>query len=95
MMATATLTTSTAGTSSTGTPTSLWSAAELDTLHLGHGTAVAGIAALLIASHPSWSAAEVAEQIRTTAKPALFDTRPEVEGGLGAGVVDFAAAVTE
>jgi hypothetical protein len=56
---------------------------------------VAGIAALLIASHPSWSAAEVAEQIRTTAKPALFDTRPEVEGGLGAGVVDFAAAVTE
>jgi hypothetical protein len=54
---------------------------------------VAELAALLIASRPSWSAAEVAEQIRSTARPALFDTRPEIEGGLGAGVVEYAAAL--
>ena len=56
---------------------------------------VSGLAALLFTAHPTWSAAEVVEQILSTTRPALFDTRPEAEGELGTGVVDFNAAISE
>jgi subtilisin family serine protease len=56
---------------------------------------VAGLAALEVAAHPTWSPAEIVQQIRATASPIRLDRRPGLEGGLGAGVVDFAAAVAE
>lgn len=54
---------------------------------------VAGLAALLKSEHPTWSADELVEHIRSTATPASFDGRSDVEGQLGAGVVSFAGAL--
>ena len=56
---------------------------------------VAGLAAMLIAVHPEWTPEEVVARMKVTAKDVKFDTRPELEGLLGAGVVDFWGAVGE
>ena len=56
---------------------------------------VAGLTAMLVAVHPEWSSEEVMGRMQGTAGEVRFDTRPELEGLLGAGVVDFWGAVGE
>jgi subtilisin family serine protease len=56
---------------------------------------VAGLAALLLAAHPEWGVEEVTSHLDRSAAPVRFDARPEAEGLLGRGVVDFAAALAE
>jgi subtilisin family serine protease len=53
---------------------------------------VAALAALLISDHQEWSVDEVVARIRSSATPASFDGRPDVDGQLGAGVVSFSGA---
>jgi subtilisin family serine protease len=55
---------------------------------------VAGLAGLLFSAHPDWTPREVAERITSTARAAKLDERPELKGRFGAGVVDFAAALS-
>ncbi len=66
---------------------------------VGSGTSfssplTAGLAALLLAQHPTWTPAQVATQIRLTADP-IDGANPTLAGNLGHGMVDFSRAVTE
>lgn len=56
---------------------------------------VAGLAALLVTAHPDWTVEEIADRMRATAQDVALDARPELEGQMGDGVVDFAAALAE
>ena len=56
---------------------------------------VAGLAAMLIAVHPDWAPEDVVARMQDTTTEVKFDTRPELDGLLGAGVVDFWGAVGE
>ena len=53
----------------------------------------AALAALLASAHPAWTAAQVAERMRATARPAALDERPELALLLGAGVVSYGNAL--
>ena len=54
---------------------------------------VAALAALLVAAHPNWDPGHIRSHIENTARPVKLDGASELEGRLGAGVVDFAAAL--
>ena len=54
---------------------------------------VSGLAAMLVSEHPDWTPSQIRARIAQTARPASLETRPEVTGLFGAGVVDFAAAL--
>ena len=54
---------------------------------------VSALAAMLVSEHPDWSPAQVRARIVSTATPARLDSRPDVAGLFGSGVVNFAAAL--
>jgi subtilisin len=55
---------------------------------------VAGLAALLVASHPSWSVEEIVRRMRETSSMARIDAPSDILDGLGAGLVDFSSALS-
>ncbi|MDH5493290.1 MAG: S8 family serine peptidase [Myxococcales bacterium] len=67
-------------------------------LHCFEGTSastplVAALAALVLAANPSWDPARIREHLRATSQPLDLRDHPELELRLGAGVIDFAAAL--
>jgi photosystem II stability/assembly factor-like uncharacterized protein len=55
---------------------------------------VAGLAGILASTHPAWSPAQIAAQIRMTADP-VDAVNPALGGHLGEGRVNFGRALTE
>src|SRR5262249_5675792 len=53
---------------------------------------VSGTAALLLVGHPEWQRQQVLERLSATALP-LGDLNPEIDGELGAGALNAAAAL--
>lgn len=56
---------------------------------------VAALAALVVSAHPDWTRDQVVTRLRRGARPVELDRRPELEGQMGAGVIDFGATLVE